>query len=124
MQKFEVGAGLGGGRQPDEAAPQSPPTPEIQEAFGRMMGNLDFFLAHGVKPISLYVPDVATLRAGSARVVVGVGETSTGQLAHRSAVALAERLGTGPMTFPGDHGGYGRQPAAFSARLHQVLRGE
>src|SRR6266436_568763 len=121
MKRFEAGAGLGGSRRLGEAAPQSPPPPEMQEAFGRIGGNLDFFLAHGLKPISLYVPDVATLRAGSARVVVGVGETSTGKLAHRTAVALAERLRTTPVNFPGDHGGYGGQPAAFAERLHQVL---
>jgi pimeloyl-ACP methyl ester carboxylesterase len=123
MQKFEVGTGVGSGRQLDNA-PQSPPTPEMQVAFGRIMGNLDFFLAHGLKPISSYVPDVAILRAGSPRVVVGVGETSKGQLAHRTAVALADRLGTAPVAFPGDHGGYTGQPATFAERLHQVLRGE
>ena len=117
MQKFAAGAGLRDG-------PQSPPPPEMREAFGRIMRNLAFFLAHGLQPISLYVPDVATLRAGPARLVVGVGETSTGQLAHRTAVALAERLGTAPVTFPGDHGGYGTQPAAFAEKLHRVLRGE
>jgi pimeloyl-ACP methyl ester carboxylesterase len=122
MRKFETGAGLGDSRQPNKAAPQSPPSPEMQEAFGRIMCNLDFFLAYGIRPISQYVPDVATLRAGPVRVVVGVGETSTGQVAHRTAVALAERLGTAPVTFPGDHGGYGSQPAAFAERLHQVLR--
>jgi pimeloyl-ACP methyl ester carboxylesterase len=124
MQKFWLNAGLGSGPQPHEAAPQSPQTPEMQEAFGRIMGNLDFFLAHGVKPISLYIPDVARLRAGSARVVVGVGETSAGQLAHRAAVALAERLRTAPVTFPGDHSGYGGLPAGFAERLHQVLQGK
>lgn len=118
MQKFWVGAGLGTGPQADQTTPQSP---EMEEGFGRIMNNLDFFLAHGVKPISRYIPDVATLRAGSARVVVGVGEASTGQLAHRAAVALAERLGATQATFPGDHGGYGGQPAAFAERLHQVL---
>jgi len=55
------------------------------------------------------------------RVLVGVGEASTGQLAHRNAVALAERLATTPVLFPGDHGGYGGQPAAFAERLQQVL---
>ena len=120
MQKFAAGAGLRDGPQPDQAAP----SPQMREAFGRVMRNLDFFLAHGLKPISLYVPDIATLRAGPARIVVGVGETSTGQLAHRTAVALAERLGTTPVTFPGDHGGYGAQPAAFAEKLHLALRGE
>ena len=122
MKKFELGAGLGGSPPPEKAAPQNPP-PEMQAAFGRIMGNLYFFLAHGLKPIGFYVPDVVTLRAGSPRVVVGVGDTSTGQLAHRAAVALAERLGTAPVTFPGDHGGYGAQPAVFAETLHQVLEG-
>jgi len=121
MQKFAMGAGLGGGPREDEATPQSP---EVQEAFERIMSNLDFFLAHGIKPISLYVPDVATLRAGPTQVVVGVGETSAGQLAHRAALALAEQLGSAPVTFPGGHGGYVDQPAAFAERLHRVLRGE
>jgi len=124
MQKFAAGTGLGGPPRPDGAAPQSPPSHEMQEAFGRIMGNMDFFLAHGVKPISLYVPDVDTLRVGPARVVVGVGTTSVGQLAYRTAVALAERLGTAPVTFPGDHSGYVGQPAEFAEKLHQVLRGE
>jgi len=121
MKKFEAGAGVGGGPQRDAAAP---PPPGAQAAFGRIMGNLDFFLAHGLRPIGLYVPDISTLRAGPARVVVGVGETTTGQLAHRAAVALTERLGTAPVTFPGDHGGYVGAPAAFAEKLHQVFRGE
>jgi pimeloyl-ACP methyl ester carboxylesterase len=123
MQKFQAGAGLGGQRR-EGSAPQSPPSPEMQQAFARIGGNLEFFLAHGVKPISLYVPDVAALRAGSVRIVVGVGETSTGQLANRTAIALAERLETAPVTFPGDHSGYGSQPNTFAEKLHQVLRGE
>jgi len=118
MQKFEAGTGLGGGSRRDAAASLPP---ETQAAFGRIRGNLDFFLAHGLKPISFYIPHVAALRAGPARVVVGVGETSTGQLAHRAAVALAERLGTAPVTFPGDHNGYGAQAATLAERLHQLI---
>jgi hypothetical protein len=93
----------------------------LLEAFGRMRGNLDYFFGHGLKPISLYVPDVAALRAGSARIVVGVGEASTGQLPCRAALALAERLGTAPVSFSGGHGGYNDQPAAFAERLSHVL---
>jgi hypothetical protein len=43
---------------------------------------------------------------------------------------VAERLGTPPVTFPGDHGGflggeYGQtgEPDAFAATLHKVLAG-
>jgi pimeloyl-ACP methyl ester carboxylesterase len=121
MRAFEAGAGLG--RREGPAAPPSPPPPEMREAFGRIMGNLDYFLAHGFRPIGFYVPDVAALRAGPVRVVVGVGEASTGQLAHRCAAALAERLGTAPVTFPGDHGGYGSHPAAFAEKLREALGG-
>jgi hypothetical protein len=121
MRKLEVGAGLSGGPQQERAVTQSAPPPGMQEVFGRIMGSLDFFMAHGVKPISFYLPDVAALRAVSVCVIVGVGETSTGQLAQRSAVALVERPATTPVLFPGDHGGYGGQPAAFVERLQQAL---
>ena len=90
-------------------------------AWGRISGNLGYFIAHGIRPISGYTPNVATLRDGSARIVVGIGETSAGQLAHRAAVALAERLGTPPVTFHGDHGGFGSRPGPFADTLHKVL---
>jgi pimeloyl-ACP methyl ester carboxylesterase len=121
MQRFAAGAGLGGPPKPDNAAPPPPPPQELREAFGRINGNLDYFFAHGFKPISLYVPDVDALCSGSPRIVVGVGETSTGQLAHRSALALANLLDVAPVYFPGGHGGYNDQPAAFPEKLHQVL---
>jgi pimeloyl-ACP methyl ester carboxylesterase len=117
MQKFMAMAGLA---PPSKDAP--PPPPEAQEAFGRLMGNMDFFFAHGRQAIVDYVPDVATLKAGAPRIGVGVGETTTGQIANRSAVALAERLGTDPIVFPGDHGGYGSHAAAFAERLDQALK--
>lgn len=124
MQKFREVAGLGDGPQQKDAPPESEPTPDARQAFARIDGNLDYFLAHGFKPISLSVPDVDALSAGPARVVVGIGESSGGQLTHRTAVALAEKLGTEPVTFPGDHGGFGSHPDNFAETLHRVLRGE
>ena len=51
-------------------------------------------------------------------------------MAHRGAVAVAERLGSAVAAFPGDHGGfqgdeYGHrgQPDAFAATLREVLAG-
>jgi pimeloyl-ACP methyl ester carboxylesterase len=119
MQRFEVAIRMDGAQQeqPQEL------TPEMMEGWTRISSNLEYFLAHGVRPISGYAPDVAALRDGSARIVVGIGETSVGQLAYRSAVALAERLGTPPVTFPGDHGGFGSQPSRFAETLHKVLAG-
>jgi hypothetical protein len=49
-------------------------------------------------------------------------------IAGRAGTAVAERLGTAPVTFPGGHDGfvggeYGRtgQPDAFAATLREVL---
>jgi pimeloyl-ACP methyl ester carboxylesterase len=77
-----------------------------------------------------YQPDYAALRAASARILIAVGVGSEGELAHRAAQALAERLGTTPVEFPGDHAGflggeYGQtgDPDAFAATLRKVLEG-
>jgi pimeloyl-ACP methyl ester carboxylesterase len=120
LKRFEAAIGMEG--TPPEQAP-GPPTPEMLETWRRITGNLEYFLAHGVRQLSGYTPDVATLRDGPARIVVGVGENSAGQLAHRAALALAERLGTPPVTFPGDHGGFGSRPGPFAEMLHKVLTG-
>jgi pimeloyl-ACP methyl ester carboxylesterase len=120
LKRFEAAIGMEGA--PPEQAPGEP-TPETLEAWGRIGGNVEYFLAHGIRQLSGYAPDVAALRAGPARIVVGIGEGSAGQLAHRAAVALAERLGTPPVTFPGDHGGFGSRPRQFADKLHEVLTG-
>ena len=117
MRKFMVGAGVGG----PPAQKAEPPSPEMAEAFGRVQGNVDFFLAHGFRPISMYNPDVSALLKGGTKIVVGVGETSDGSLPYRTSIALAERLGTVPVRFPGGHGGYNDNPAAFAEKLDQVL---
>jgi hypothetical protein len=118
MQKFMVGAGLSGRPQ---TQPKAPPSPEMTATFGRIQVNADYFLAHGFKPIGLYVPDVAALRNAPSRIVIGVGETSAGTLPYRTAAALAERLGAEPVSFPGGHGGYIDDPRGFADALHQVL---
>jgi pimeloyl-ACP methyl ester carboxylesterase len=75
-----------------------------------------------------YEHDFGALRAASTRIVVGVGEESGQTVTGRSSVAVAERLGTTPVTFPGGHDGflggeYGGmgQPDAFAAALHTLL---
>ena len=75
-----------------------------------------------------YEPDVDVLRSASTRIVMAAGEESEGQLTSRGAFAVAERLGTRPVVFPSDHGGflggeYGQsgEPDAFAAKLREVL---
>lgn len=115
MGKFLASAGLDG-PPPEPAGGQ---TPEMAEAMARMQRNLDFFLGHMWLPLGDYDPDVSALR--SLPVTVAVGEASEGQLAHRTSLALADRLGAEPVVFPGDHGGFGSHPEAFADRLHGVL---
>jgi pimeloyl-ACP methyl ester carboxylesterase len=75
-----------------------------------------------------YEPDYEALRAVSTRVVIGAGAESEGELAHRAALAIAERLGTNAVIFPSHHGGFlgdefgmRGDPDAFAARLRDVL---
>jgi pimeloyl-ACP methyl ester carboxylesterase len=75
-----------------------------------------------------YGPDLDALRSASTRIVIAAGEESEGQLANRGAFAAAERLGTKPVSFPSDHGGflggeYGQtgKPDTFAAKLREVL---
>jgi len=75
-----------------------------------------------------FEPDFEALRAVSTRIVMGAGAESEGTLAHRGAVAGAERLGTTAVSFPGGHDGflggeYGQtgDPDAFAAKLREVL---
>lgn len=105
----------------DYEPPQGELPPEAQEGMNRMMGNMDYFFSHGMS-LAHYEPDVETLRSRAPRVVVGIGTTSAGQLAYNTGVALAERLGSEPAVFPGDHGGFAGEPEGFAAVLDGVLR--
>ncbi|MBM7804510.1 pimeloyl-ACP methyl ester carboxylesterase [Geodermatophilus bullaregiensis] len=91
----------------------------------------DVLLAQNIVSCTHHEHDVDALRAASSRIVIAVGEGSAGELAHRGGEAVAERLGTTPVVFPGDHGSfldseYG-QPAdvdAVARKLREVLAAE
>jgi pimeloyl-ACP methyl ester carboxylesterase len=75
-----------------------------------------------------YEPDFDALWSASTQIVMAAGEESEGQMTSRGAFAVAERLGTKPVIFPSNHGGflggeYGQtgQPDAFAAKLREVL---
>ena len=118
MAKFMAHAGLGNPAAQDPGAPRWQPSPE---QMARMRATTRYFLAHLIRQTTDYRPDIAALRAAPARIVVGVGATSKGQLANRAAAALAGRLGTPAVEFPGDHGGFLAQPGEFARMLDQVL---
>jgi len=124
MRKFFADNGLAGEPEQEEALPQFAPTPEAAEPFVRVSGNFEYWLAHGVMPLSLYHPDIDALRAGKPRVVVAIGKESVGQPIEGMGMALAAKLGTEPVMFPGDHMGFSPHADTFAEALHQALGGD
>jgi hypothetical protein len=56
------------------------------------------------------------------RIVPAGGKVSREFFPYRCAVALAERLGTEMVEFPGNHGGYNTSDhKEFALRLHDVI---
>ncbi len=106
----------GGGSMPSE------PDPETMQMMARIEKNMEFFVGYEVPPFSRYLPDFDALLHSSTRVVAAIGDASgEHQPYYRAALAVAERLGTKPAVLPGDHGGFGAQPEAFAAKLHELL---
>ena len=88
----------------------------------------DPLLGASFVPITHYVPDFNALRAAPARIVIAAGIESEGTMAHRAALAIAERLNQEAVIFPSHHGGflggesgYRGDPDAFAATLRRVL---
>jgi pimeloyl-ACP methyl ester carboxylesterase len=80
-----------------------------------------FFFAHTLRPTTHWQPNLEILRAESPRIIVGVGEASTGQLCSRTSAALATAIHTTPVVFPGDHVGFLFAPDQFAACLRAAL---
>ena len=120
MARFMATAGMDEPEAPAEMSAEAQAV--VAEAMARVEQNLDFFLGHYMMPITSYEPDFAALEAASTRIEVGVGEASVGQETYDTALALAERLGTEAVAFPGDHVGMSTHPEAFVGTLDEVLR--
>jgi len=90
----------------------------------------DALLCLNMPSCPAYRHDFDALQAAPCRIVIGVGADSSQNLAGRGGSAVAERLGTPPVTFPGGHdgflggeyGGMGK-PDEFAATLREVLSG-
>jgi pimeloyl-ACP methyl ester carboxylesterase len=90
----------------------------------------DALLGQNMISCNTYEFDFDALRSASTKVVLAAGAESDGTLASRGAHAVAERLGTTPVSFPSHHSGFlgdeygpgqAGQPEAFAARLREVL---
>jgi pimeloyl-ACP methyl ester carboxylesterase len=112
-----------------EFVSQPAPDPAMFGMSAEDDGNrTDPLLGQNVVTCTHYEPDFDALRSASTRIVMGVGAESEGEMAHRGGEAVAERLGTTPVTFPSGHGGflgneYGQpgDPDGFAAKLREVL---
>jgi pimeloyl-ACP methyl ester carboxylesterase len=117
------------GPMTDDFARQPGPDPQMFGMPAEDDGSrTDPLLGQNMITCSHYEPDFNALRAASTRIVIGAGIASEGEMANRGGHAVAERLGTEPVIFPSDHGGflggeYGQtgDPDAFAAKLRQVL---
>ena len=121
MKKFFSDNGLSDEQGQEGAPPEFAPTPEAAETFARVSRNFEYWLAHGVMPLSLYRPDVDALRTGKPRVVVGIGKESAGQPIDSMGRALAAKLGIQPFLFPGDHMGFDLHADTFAENLHRAF---
>jgi pimeloyl-ACP methyl ester carboxylesterase len=117
------------GEFPNDIGTQPGPDPQMFGMPAEDDGTrTDVMLHQNIITVTHYEPDFDALRAASTRIVMAAGAESDGEMAHRGAEAVAERLGTTPVTFPSDHGGflggeYGQtgKPDEFAARLREVL---
>jgi pimeloyl-ACP methyl ester carboxylesterase len=105
-------------------APAFEMSPEDAETFGRISGNFEYWLAHGMLPLSQYRPDVDALKSGAPQIIVALGEGSVGQPIHQMGTALAAALDGAPAPFPGDHIGFASDPQGFATNLQRVLNVE
>ncbi|MGR3205431.1 alpha/beta fold hydrolase [Bacillus glycinifermentans] len=96
--------------------------PQQNEArMERLMANIDYFILSEVPALREYRPDISKL-SSQAIVVPAGGIDSKGFLPYRYAEALADRLETEVVEFPGNHVGCSLYPDEFAEKLHEVLR--
>jgi len=128
MARFIVAVGHKGPFGPDDTN-QPAPDPAM---FGLPTEDdgtrSDPLLGQNIISCTHFEPDFEALRAAPTRIVMAAGAESEGEMAHRGAVAVAERLATTPVSFPSNHAGflggeYGQtgDPDAFAAKLREVL---
>ncbi|GIJ73707.1 alpha/beta fold hydrolase [Virgisporangium ochraceum] len=128
MVKFITATSLKGEVPADFAALPTPDPAQFGMSSDDDGSRTDPLLGQNLVTCTHYEPDFAALRAASTRIVMAVGEESGGEMAHRAGVAVAAGLGTEPVTFPSNHGGflgneYGMpgQPEPFAAKLREIL---
>jgi clorobiocin biosynthesis protein CloN7 len=106
---------------PASPSPPSPPPSTSPPPSAGLDPTSERFFEHGLLTIALYQPDVSALLDAPTRLIVGGGTASQGQFPHRTAAALAERLGVPLTEFPGGHVGFATEAEEFAAVLRRAL---
>jgi pimeloyl-ACP methyl ester carboxylesterase len=90
----------------------------------------DVLVGQNIVSCTHYEYDYDALRRAPTRIVLAAGAESAGTLAHRGALAVADRLGRDAVIFPshhagflGDESGMAGDPDGFAAKLREVLDG-
>jgi pimeloyl-ACP methyl ester carboxylesterase len=87
----------------------------------RAESNRAAFLKHDAGAVERYLLNITALKASSTHVVPGGGREGKQYFPYRCAEALAERLGTTIVDFPGNHAGFVDYPKEFAETLCKVL---
>ncbi|MFI9504109.1 alpha/beta fold hydrolase [Nocardia sp. NPDC052566] len=97
--------------------------PRLAAMIDRLIANGPLMMAHELRPITSYLPDVTALTPHADRLVLAAGVETRGHLPYRPAATLAEQLGIPLTEFPGGHSGFTDAPTEFADRLIEVLVG-
>lgn len=99
------------------------PDADLPEQGERPFENTMFLLKREFAMYESYRFDFTALRSTliQARIVIAAGSSGRAHVGYQNAVAMADRLGTTVVEFPGHHVGYVSHPRAFAARLQEVL---
>jgi pimeloyl-ACP methyl ester carboxylesterase len=95
--------------------------PAHEQPSEQSLANGRHFFTHEIRGTTRYLPDIPALTSGRSRVIVGFGADSAGLVTLQTSLALAELLGSTPVEFPGDHGGFIGHPAEFAATMKKAL---
>lgn len=120
---------LGGWRKFLAQAGITMPPDALEQFFGpdrdpRTMADEKYWFAHELRPSTWWTPNLDALRGFSARIIIGIGEDSAGQICDHTARALAAELQLTPTIFPGDHTGFIDEPHTFASAVRETLARE
>jgi pimeloyl-ACP methyl ester carboxylesterase len=117
MRRLSAELGVDGPPEPADDLP-----PPAREMLARLKANMETCLAYELRSFTRFRPDLDALR--DAPLVLAGGADGHETLPYRTTIALAERLGTRVVEFPGDHVGFLTHPHAFADAIRdEVVHG-